>query len=128
MVRFAIMIRLYERIGVAMEKRVELNRLLDFYGGLLTDHRREIMRMYLEEDLSLQEVAENMNITRQGVHDAIGKAQKQLEGYEEKLGLLKRYQFLQRALTECEIALSEKTDDASERALKLIKEIRLSER
>lgn len=111
-----------------MEKRVELNRLLDFYGGLLTDHRREIMRMYLEEDLSLQEVADTMNITRQGVHDAIAKAQKQLEGYEEKLGLLKKYQFLQRALTECEIALKEKTDDSSERALELIKEIRLSER
>ncbi len=111
-----------------MEKRVELNRLLDFYGGLLTDHRREIMKMYFEEDLSLQEIADSMNITRQGVHDAIGKAQKQLEEYENKLGLLKRYQFLQRALTECERALQEKTDSASEKALKLIKEIKLSER
>ena len=111
-----------------MEKRVELNRLLDFYGGLLTDHRREIMRMYLEEDLSLQEVADSMNITRQGVFYVINKAQKQLEGYEAKLGLLKRYQFLQKALTECERALYEKTDDSSERALKLIKEIRQSER
>jgi len=124
----AIMIRLYERKGCAMEKRVELNRLLDFYGGLLTDHRREIMKMYLEEDLSLQEVADNMNITRQGVHDAIAKAQKQLEEYEAKLGLMKRYQFLQRALTECETALQEKTEDAFEKALKLIKEIRNSER
>lgn len=111
-----------------MEKRVELNRLLDFYGGLLTDHRREIMRMYLEEDLSLQEVADSMDITRQGVHDAINKAHKQLESYEEKLGLLKRYQFLQRALTECENALYEKTDEASLKALALIKEIRQSER
>ena len=111
-----------------MEKRVELNRLLDFYGGLLTEHRREIVRMYLEEDLSLQEVADSMNITRQGVHDAVNKAQKQLEGYEEKLGLVKRYQFLKRALDECEIALSEKTDDAVERALSLIKEIRQNER
>ena len=111
-----------------MEKRVELTRLLDFYGGLLTDHRREIMRMYLEEDLSLQEIADNMLITRQGVHDAINKAQKQLEEYEKKLGLLKRYQFLQKALTECEIALQKKTDSAREKALELIKEIRLNER
>lgn len=111
-----------------MEKRLELTRLLDFYGGLLTEHRREIMRMYLEEDLSLQEIADNMDITRQGVHDALGKAQKQLEEYEQKLGLLKRYQFLQKALTECEIALQEKTDTARKKALDLIKEIKLSER
>ena len=111
-----------------MEKRVELNRLLDFYGGLLTDHKREIMKMYLEEDLSLQEVADNLSITRQGVHDAVNKAQKQLEGYEEKLGIVRRYQFLIRALDECEIALSEKTEGAFEKALALLKEIRQNER
>lgn len=52
-----------------MEKRVEFNRLLDFYGALLTEHRREIVRQYLEEDLSLQEIADSMGITRQGVQD-----------------------------------------------------------
>lgn len=111
-----------------MEKRLELTRLLDFYGGLLTEHRREIMRMYLEEDLSLQEIADNMDITRQGVHDALGKAQKQLEEYEGKLGLLKRYQFLQKALTECETALQENNDGARVKALELLEEIRLNER
>ena len=65
-----------------MEKRVEYGWLLDFYGALLTEHRLRVMRMYLEEDLSLQEIADAMGITRQGVHDAINHAQKQLEAYE----------------------------------------------
>lgn len=84
-----------------MEKKIELNWLLDFYGALLTDHRREVMRMYLEEDLSLQEIADAMSITRQGVHDAINHAGKQLARYEEQLGLLKRFRDMRRAVAEC---------------------------
>ena len=74
-----------------MEQRVELNYLLDFYGPLLTEHRRELMRLYCEEDLSLAEIADQMEITRQGVSDAIGKARRQLSDYEEKLGLVAKY-------------------------------------
>lgn len=77
-----------------MEQRVELNYLLDFYGPLLTEHRRELMRLYCEEDLSLAEIADQMEITRQGVSDAIGKARRQLSDYEEKLGLVARYRAL----------------------------------
>ena len=77
-----------------MEQRVELNYLLDFYGPLLTEHRRELMRLYCEEDLSLAEIADQMEITRQGVSDAIGTARRQLSDYEEKLGLVARYRAL----------------------------------
>lgn len=88
-----------------MEKRVEYGWLLDFYGALLTEHRLRVMRMYLEEDLSLQEIADAMGITRQGVHDAINHAQKQLEAYEAKLGLLSRYRRLTEAVGECRTEL-----------------------
>lgn len=74
-----------------IEARVELTTLLDFYGPLLTEHRREVMRLYCEEDLSLAEIAEQLSITRQGVSDAIQKAKRQLSDYEEKLGLARRY-------------------------------------
>ena len=57
-----------------MEQRVELNYLMDFYGPLLTEHRRELMRLYCEEDLTLAEIADQMDITRQGVSDALNKA------------------------------------------------------
>lgn len=100
-----------------MEKKVELNWLLDFYGALLTEHRREIMRMYLEEDLSLQEIADSMNITRQGVHDAICHAQKQLQKYEDQLGLLQRFKEMRRAVAECRSFLAEAGSDADNPAL-----------
>ena len=47
-----------------MEERVRLNYLLDFYGPLLTEHRQELMRLYCEEDLSQQEIADQLSITR----------------------------------------------------------------
>ena len=72
-------------------ERVELTTLMDFYGPLLTDHRREVMRLYCEEDLSLAEIGEQLSITRQGVSDALQKAKKQLTDYETKLGIARRY-------------------------------------
>ena len=58
-----------------VEARVELNTLLDFYGPLLTEHRREVLRLYCEEDLSLAEIAEQLGITRQGVRDTVKRAE-----------------------------------------------------
>ena len=89
-----------------MDERVELNYLLDFYGPLLTEHRQELLRLYCEEDLSQQEIADQLSITRQGVFDALAKAKKQLAGYEDKLGLVKRHLALTQAAEKCLEALS----------------------
>lgn len=88
-----------------MEKKVQLGWLFEFYGPLLTDHRREVMRLYCEEDYSLAEIAAEMGITRQGVHDAVSKSQMQLEGFEQKLGLMARYQRLMQGVDECRSSL-----------------------
>ena len=86
--------------------RIELNWLLDFYGPLLTPHRQEVVRLYCEEDLTQQEIAEQLSITRQGVFDALAKARRQLAEYEARLGLVKRHRALTRAAEECLGALS----------------------
>lgn len=65
--------------------------LSDFYGELLTDKQQEVIKYYYEQDLSLGEIAENLQITRQGVHDILQRAEKALENYEVKLGLLAGY-------------------------------------
>ena len=88
-----------------VEERVKLTRLMDFYAPLLTEHRREVMRLYCEEDLSLAEIAEQLGITRQGVSDALKKARFQLEDYEEKLGLAARYRALGAQAKRCLEAL-----------------------
>jgi len=87
------------------EARIELIWLMDFYGPLLTEHRREVMRLYCEEDLSLAEIAEQLEITRQGVSDALKKARTQLEEYEKKLGLAARYRALGDEAQRCLDAL-----------------------
>ena len=96
-----------------MEKRVELGYLLDFYGPLLTEHRREILSAYCEEDLSLQEIAEQLGITRQGVYDALDKGEKQLMGYEAKLGLVRRSLTVNREAERC-LSLLEGVEGAPE--------------
>ena len=95
-----------------MNERVELNYLLDFYGPLLTEHRQEVLRLYCEEDLSQQEIADQLEITRQGVFDALAKAKKQLAEYENKLGLVQRHLALTQAAERCLEALDRAPEDA----------------
>ena len=84
-----------------MDERVELNYLLDFYGPLLTEHRQEVLRLYCEEDLSQQEIADQLSITRQGVFDSLAKSRRQLADYESKLGLVRRHLAQTRAAERC---------------------------
>jgi hypothetical protein len=72
-----------------LEKAVETSILFDYYGGLLTEKQRQIMELRFAEDLSLAEIAEQLSISRQAVHDAIQRTTQQLFDYEDKLGLLK---------------------------------------
>ena len=111
-----------------MERRIELNFLLDFYGPLLTESRARVMRLYCEEDLSLQEIADSMGITRQAVHDAIGRASEQLEQYERKLGMAQRYKDIHAATRDAMehlkgVRTTNDTHKALERALESLDRI-----
>ncbi len=74
-----------------MEKIYEQTLLYDFYGDLLTKHQRSIFEEVVFEDCSLSEVAERHGVSRQGVHDIVRRSAKSLEGYEEKLGLVRKF-------------------------------------
>ena len=65
--------------------------LLDFYASLLSPKQAEMMEQYYNDDLSLSEIAEGMGISRQGVRDAIKKAEAILQGAEADLGYAKRF-------------------------------------
>ena len=73
------------------DKVIEIGMLYDFYGQLLTDKQRDVMQLHYEDDYSLSEIGEILAISRQAVHDAIKKAEKSLNEYEEKLKLVKRF-------------------------------------
>ena len=73
-----------------MEEKVKISMLCEFYGKLLTEKQFEFIDDYYNNDLSLSEIAENNNITRQAVRDIIKKGEKKLFEYEEKLLFMKR--------------------------------------
>ena len=81
-----------------MEKRVELSLLMDFYGPLLTEHRRQVLEMYLNEDMGLQEIADSLGISRQGVHENLSRAESLLRNMEAKTGCVSRDQACRKAV------------------------------
>ena len=74
-----------------MEKIVQQGILYDFYGELLTEHQKQVYESVVYENLSLGEIADDLGVSRQAVHDLIKRCDKILEGYEAKLGLIRRF-------------------------------------
>ena len=72
------------------EKNLNIGYLLDFYGEVLSERKRNVLDMYYNEDFSLSEISEEIGISRQGVRDLIKKAEEELCFFEEKLGLSKK--------------------------------------
>ena len=73
-----------------MEKNVQISLLCEIYGKLLTKKQLSILQDYYDKDLSLSEIAQNQNITRQAVRDIIKKGENKLFELEEKLGIMKK--------------------------------------
>lgn len=74
-----------------IEKTNHVVLLIDMYGELLTDKQREYLEEYYENDLSLSEIAEIYQVSRNAVYDQMRRAIKTMEEYEEKLGLLEKH-------------------------------------
>ena len=80
-----------------MPKDLSVSALLDFYGPFLSEKQRNLLHHYYDEDLSLSEIAENEHITRQGVRDALKRAEAQLRTYENELHLAETVEELRKA-------------------------------
>ena len=96
----------YMEKQTAMEKKVQLSWYLAFYGEMLTENQREIAALYFEEDFSLAEIAQQLSVSRQSIHDTVNRVEKTLTEFEEKLGLAARFERLENGLKECQKALS----------------------
>jgi predicted DNA-binding protein YlxM (UPF0122 family) len=83
-----------------LEKISHVVLLKDFYGPLLTEKQQNVLNLHYENDLCLSEIADDMNSSRQAVYDMVKKAESQLEQYEQKLGLVDRFQLMRKHLEE----------------------------
>lgn len=71
-----------------LNQTVKLGQLLDIYGELITDKKREILSMYVCDNMSYQEIGEVLGISKPAVLDSIKTAEKQLENFENKIKFL----------------------------------------
>lgn len=90
-----------------MDNIAKKNLLYDFYGELLTEHQRQIYEDAVYNDCSLSELAEEYNISRQGVHDLLRRCDRILEDYESKLGLVGKFKVIKKNASQIEESTSD---------------------
>ncbi len=93
-----------------MDDLAKKTLLYDFYGDMLTDRQRDIFEAYYLNDLSLGEIAEELLISRAGVHDNLKRSEKALVNYETKLKLIDRYLDNKKIMLQI-LAMTENNDE-----------------
>lgn len=85
-----------------MEEKVRISILLGIYGKLLTEKQYEYMDLYYNQDLSLSEIGDNNDITRQAVRTILLKSKKKLEEYENQLKFMQKEEKIKKCIEELE--------------------------
>lgn len=94
-----------------MDRKIYLNNLYDYYYLLLTEKQREYYEAYYFNDLSLAEIAENNDVSRNAVHGQIKNVEERLEFYEESLGLYKKAIKIKELIKEFDLDIKEKIEE-----------------
>lgn len=107
-----------------MEKFVEQTLLYDFYGELLTERQQQVYESVVLEDYSLSEVAEDLGISRQGVHDMIKRCNHTLEEYESRLHLVEKFLCIRKQVQKIkELAVGYNAGEITEISNKISEEL-----
>ncbi len=70
-----------------MEDYIYYSALFDYYGKLLTEKEQEYFKDYFFDNLSLQEIADNYQVSKNAISKSIKETKEKLNIYEEKLKL-----------------------------------------
>jgi predicted DNA-binding protein YlxM (UPF0122 family) len=105
-----------------LEESLRITSLIDTYGKLLTNKQFEVVSSYYYDNLTLSEIGDNYNISRQAVNDCINQSVKALETYEEKLQLIAKQSAIIDKLTK--IANDSNNAELSSRLAEIIEDIR----
>lgn len=107
-----------------MVKFVEQTLLYDFYGELLTERQQQVYESVVLEDYSLSEVAEDLGISRQGVHDMIKRCNHTLEEYESRLHLVEKFLCIRKQVQKIkELAVGYNAGEITEISNKILEEL-----
>ncbi len=93
-----------------MEEKIKFSILCQIYGNLLTEKQFQILDDYYNNDLSLSEIAENNEITRQAVNDVINKSKNKLLEFEEKLMFMEKILNKEKIIENITIELEKSKD------------------
>lgn len=96
-----------------LQKLERVTMQKDLYGPLLTAKQLQVLNWYYEQDLSLSEIAEHMEISKQAVYDLLKRSEKTLDEYEKRLGLVRRFRDNRRQLESVCALLEDPGDDRS---------------
>lgn len=103
---------------------LEMTLLFDYYGDLLTERQRMCFDLRYNQDLSLGEIAEELQVSRQGVHDNINRAEALLRNMEEKTGCVGRdlayRKAIRQVLDQAESLLQYKDEAVSQAAQQIV--------
>ena len=99
---------------------MDLAFLSAFYGGLLTENQRRVLSLHCEEDLSLGEIASEVGVSRQAVHETLRRAAARLNEMESALGVAARFRRMEDGLEEALAALKQGDHHRAERLLQAL--------
>lgn len=105
------------------EQRIRLGKLFDIYGSLLTAKQRTCLEFYFYDDLSLSEIAEELGVSRQAVHDLLKRVEQILERYELALGALAKEETLHERLRRVIVLLAADDKSNKDEAVDILKQI-----
>ena len=97
-----------------VENSIRISILLETYGKLLTKKQYDLLNDYYNNDLSLAEIAENENITRQAVRDNLKKGERKLFDYEEKLEIMRKNKMQEEQIAMILSEISSLTEDSTD--------------
>ncbi len=96
-----------------IEENLRLSLLFELYKNLLTDKQREVLSDFLDNNISLSELAELNNSSRQAVNDLVKRTIKLLEEYESKLNLLDKFQKIRKVINNCSLMIEKNSINSS---------------
>jgi len=106
-----------------VEYRLTMSLLCELYHALLTEGQYDVVTLYYDHDLSLGEIAQMRGVTRTAVHSTLKRAEKVLEAYEARLGLLQAYRERREVSDQLEALLAACDHERKHQVMALVRKL-----